>query len=218
LRRKYINEIGSDTEVFINCTDTIIRHVEDIGRMVDEFSNFARLPAPKMQSEDLSDLSRQVAFLYRNAQPNIEFENEIPSEPIEVVCDGRQFSQALTNLYKNAVESIESRDMPEEKGKIILSLSVDDDLVSVTVEDNGRGLPKENREQLTDPYFTTRKSGTGLGLAIVRKIMEDHNGRVELRDGNIGGAMARLRLSKRLNASENADDKTPADLTEIHGV
>ena len=171
-----------------------------------------------MRSEDLSDLSRQVAFLYRNAQPNIEFENEIPSEPIEVVCDGRQFSQALTNLYKNAVESIESRDMPEEKGKIILSLSVDDDLVSVTVEDNGRGLPKENREQLTDPYFTTRKSGTGLGLAIVRKIMEDHNGRVELRDGNIGGAMARLRLSKRLNASENADDKTPPDRAEIHGV
>ena len=218
LRRKYINEIGSDTEVFINCTDTIIRHVEDIGRMVDEFSNFARLPAPKMRSEDLSNLSRQVAFLYRNAQPNIEFENEIPSEPIEVVCDGRQFSQALTNLYKNAVESIESRDMAEDKGKIVLSLAVDDDHVSVTVEDNGRGLPKENREQLTDPYFTTRKSGTGLGLAIVRKIMEDHDGRVELRDGNMGGAIARLRLSRRLIASENADDEIPAGRTEIHGV
>jgi len=218
LRRKYINEIGSDTEVFINCTDTIIRHVEDIGRMVDEFSNFARLPAPKMRSEDLSDLSRQVAFLYRNAQPNIEFENEIPSQPIEVVCDGRQFSQALTNLYKNAVESIESRDIPEEKGKIVLSLSVDDDLVSVTIEDNGRGLPKKNREQLTDPYFTTRKSGTGLGLAIVRKIMEDHDGRVELMDGNMGGALARLQLSRRLIASENADDGIPAGRTEIHGV
>ena len=135
-----------------------------------------------------------------------------------MVCDGRQFSQALTNLYKNAVESIESRDMPEEKGKIVLSLSVDDDLVSVTVEDNGRGLPKENREQLTDPYFTTRKSGTGLGLAIVRKIMEDHDGRVELRDGNMGGALARLRLSRRLISSENADDEIPAGRTEIHGV
>ena len=218
LRRKYINEIGSDTEVFITCTDTIIRHVEDIGRMVDEFSNFARLPVPKMRSEDLNDLCRQVAFLYRNAQPNIEFETEIPSEPIEVVCDGRQFSQALTNLYKNAVESIESRDTAEEKGKIILSLSVDDNVVSVTVEDNGRGLPRENREQLTDPYFTTRKSGTGLGLAIVRKIMEDHGGGVDLRDGNMGGAMARLRMSRELIASESADDEIPAGRTEFHGV
>ena len=108
--------------------------------------------------------------------------------------------------------------MAEDKGKIVLSLAVDDDHVSVTVEDNGRGLPKENREQLTDPYFTTRKSGTGLGLAIVRKIMEDHDGRVELRDGNMGGAIARLRLSRRLIASENADDEIPAGRTEIHGV
>ena len=218
LRRKYINLIGSDTKVFINCTDTIIRHVEDIGRMVDEFSSFARLPVPKMRPEDLSDLCRQVAFLYRNAQPNIEFENEIPSGPIEVVCDGRQFSQALTNLYKNAVESIEGRDTAEEKGKIILSLSIDDDVVSVTLEDNGRGLPMENREQLTDPYFTTRMSGTGLGLAIVRKIMEDHHGGVDLRDGNLGGALARLRMSRRLIASENTDDDILTGRAKIHGV
>jgi two-component system nitrogen regulation sensor histidine kinase NtrY len=218
LRRKYINKIGSDTKVFINCTDTIIRHVEDIGRMVDEFSNFARLPAPKMRSEDLSDLCRQVAFLYRNAQPNIEFENEIPSEPIAVVCDGRQFSQALTNLYKNAVESIESRGTAEEKGKIILSLSIDDDVISVMLEDNGKGLPTENREQLTDPYFTTRQSGTGLGLAIVRKIMEDHDGGVDLRDGNLGGAMAHLQMSRRLIASENAENEIHTGRTEIHGV
>jgi two-component system nitrogen regulation sensor histidine kinase NtrY len=193
-------------------------HVEDIGRMVDEFSNFARLPTPKMRSEDLSDLCRQVAFLYRNAQPNIKFENKIPSEPIEVVCDGRQFSQALTNLYKNAIESIDVRNTAEEKGKIILSLSIKDDVVLVTLEDNGRGLPTENREQLTDPYFTTRKSGTGLGLAIVRKIMEDHDGGVDLQDGNLGGAIARLRMSRQLIASENAADEIPADRAEIYGV
>lgn len=218
LRRKYINQIGSDTEVFENCTDTIIRHVEDIGRMVDEFSNFARMPAPKMRTEDLTDLCRQVVFLYRNAQPNIEFESELPADPVEIVCDGRQFSQALTNLYKNAVESIEGRDSGDENGRILISMTIDEDFITIDVEDNGRGLPAENREQLTDPYFTTRKSGTGLGLAIVRKIMEDHGGRVELRDSKLGGAMARLRISAKLPTSPDSEDEIPMGQGAVHGV
>ena len=148
LRRKYINEIGSDTEVFETCTDTIIRHVEDIGRMVDEFSNFARLPVPQMRAEDLNDLCRQVLFLYRTGQPHIDFEADLPPEAYSLVCDGRQFSQALTNLFKNAVESIEGRNGSAEKGCITLSSSYEEDFVDVIVTDNGLGLPKENREQL----------------------------------------------------------------------
>ncbi|MBO88422.1 MAG: two-component sensor histidine kinase [Rickettsiales bacterium] len=201
LKRKYIKEIESDPEIFENCTDTIIRHVEDIGRMVDEFSSFARLPTPTMKLEDLTDICRQTLFLYRNSQPNIEFETLLPLEAVEVVCDGRQFSQALTNLLKNAVEAIESRTNSSEIGKVQLSMAIDNEEISVTVDDNGRGLPRANREQLTDPYFTTRDSGTGLGLAIVRKIMEDHDGRVELFDSVRGGANARLILSRKLNLS-----------------
>ncbi len=202
LKRKYIKEIESDPEIFENCTDTIIRHVEDIGRMVDEFSSFARLPTPSMKKEDLTDICRQTIFLFRNSQPNIEFETVLPTESVEIVCDRRQFGQALTNLLKNAVEAIEGRDNSTEIGKVKLSMAFDDEHISVMVDDNGRGLPHENREQLTDPYFTTRSSGTGLGLAIVRKIMEDHEGRIELGDGALGGANARLMLSRKLTESK----------------
>ncbi|MEC7303422.1 MAG: ATP-binding protein, partial [Pseudomonadota bacterium] len=95
----------------------------------------------------------------------------------------------------------------------------DSEQITVTVDDNGRGLPRENREQLTDPYFTTRKSGTGLGLSIVRKIMEDHEGRVELSDGILGGAMARLVLSRKLNASgEEAVISASEYSEETHGA
>ena len=218
LRRKYINEIGSDTEVFETCTDTIIRHVEDIGRMVDEFSNFARLPVPQMRAEDLNDLCRQVLFLYRNGQPHIDFEADLSPEAYSLVCDGRQFSQALTNLFKNAVESIEGRNGSAEKGCITLSSSYEEDFVDVIVTDNGLGLPKENREQLTDPYFTTRKSGTGLGLAIVRKIMEDHGGGVDLRDGPGGGAVARLRMSRHMAASQAEDVETANTREQANGI
>ena len=218
LRRKYINDIGGDTEVFETCTDTIIRHVEDIGRMVDEFSNFARLPAPQMRAEDLNDLCRQVLFLYRNGQPHINFEADLPPEAFCLVCDGRQFSQALTNLFKNAVESIEGRDDSAEKGRITLSSLYENDFVDVIVTDNGLGLPRENREQLTDPYFTTRKSGTGLGLAIVRKIMEDHGGGVDLCDSPGGGAVARLRMSRHMAASQAEDVKTANTREEANGI
>ena len=212
LKRKYIKEIESDPEIFENCTDTIIRHVEDIGRMVDEFSSFARLPTPTMKLEDLTDICRQALFLFRNSQPNIEFETLLPLEAVKVVCDGRQFSQALTNLLKNAVEAIEGRTNSSEIGKVQLSMAIDNEEISVMVDDNGHGLPRANREQLTDPYFTTRDSGTGLGLAIVRKIMEDHNGRVELLDSVRGGANARLILSRKLNIS-NEDMGVSSSIT-----
>jgi two-component system nitrogen regulation sensor histidine kinase NtrY len=195
LKRKYSREITSDRETFEICTDTIIRQVGDIGRMVDEFSSFARMPAPVMKRENLQDITRQAAFLQRNAHVDIGFEMVLPADPVEISCDSRQISQALINLLQNAVDSVQGRQvaqagagMPSEPGRIRITLGVEDGHTVLAVEDNGKGLPKTNRESLTEPYVTTRTKGTGLGLAIVKKIMEDHAGELILEDAPSGGA------------------------------
>ncbi|MDX9689155.1 MAG: PAS domain-containing sensor histidine kinase [Proteobacteria bacterium] len=197
LRRKYLKEITSDTEVFETCTDTIIRHVEDIGRMVDEFSAFARMPVPVIKTQELRELCRQMVFLQSSSRADITYTQSLPQEKLMADCDGRQMAQALTNLLKNAAEAIDGRphaegEPPLPKGKINLSLTVEGDNVILAVADNGRGLPVDQRERLTEPYVTTRSKGTGLGLAIVKKIMEDHKGGVELADNPSGGAVVSL--------------------------
>jgi two-component system nitrogen regulation sensor histidine kinase NtrY len=194
LKRKYLKEIQSDPETFTVCTDTIVRQVGDIGRMVDEFSSFARMPAPVKRPEDLVELCRQALFLQQNAHPHIEYRTRFPEEPPVLPCDGRQIGQALTNLLQNAFDSIEARraEGRDEPGVITLAVEVERRRVVVTVEDNGRGLPAHQRERLTEPYVTTRAKGTGLGLAIVKKIMEDHDGNLVLDDRSGGGAAVRL--------------------------
>ncbi len=196
LKRRYAKEITSDPETFHLCTDTIIRQVGDIGRMVDEFSSFARMPAPVMRMEDVGDLCRQAVFLQRSARPDLRFGLEMPGEGrLPVRCDRHQVTQALTNLLQNAVDSIDGRDaaggeLPQ--GTVEVRLVKDGDTVQIVVEDNGRGLPAEGRERLTEPYVTTRSKGTGLGLAIVKKIMEDHGGDLLLDDRAGGGARITL--------------------------
>lgn len=194
LKRKYLGEIASDPETFVTCTDTIVRHVGDIGRMVDEFSSFARVPAPVMRLENLTDLCRQAVFLQRNALTDITIETDLPDKAVYFRCDGRQVSQALTNLLLNAVEAIEGRGDATKAGRIVVRLRVGDGATAIEVQDNGKGLPEEARERLTEPYYTTRLKGTGLGLAIVKKIMEDHGGRLRLEDGPDGGASVLLEL------------------------
>ncbi|MGE4352047.1 MAG: ATP-binding protein [Bdellovibrionales bacterium] len=192
LRRKYLKEISSDPETFQTCTNTIIRHVEDIGRMVDEFSAFARMPVPVIKKQDLSDLCRQTLFLQSASRSDITYTNNVPEEKTYCDCDARQIGQALTNLLKNAAEAIDGRisssETSPEKGHIDLHLAIKDGYVELCVSDNGRGLPVEERERLTEPYVTTRSKGTGLGLAIVKKIMEDHKGTLTLSDKEGGGA------------------------------
>jgi len=194
LKRKYLREIRSDPDTFSICTDTIIRHVEDIGRMVDEFSAFARMPAPTIKRENLLEICRQPVFLQRNAQTDIDFEL-VSSEPtLTVPCDARLVGQALTNLLKNAVESIQARAGDEgmlPRGQIVVRIQVEDGHAVVAVEDNGKGLPQHERERLTEPYVTTRAKGTGLGLAIVKKIMEEHGGELALED-RPSGAVVKL--------------------------
>ncbi|HYD04170.1 MAG TPA: ATP-binding protein, partial [Reyranella sp.] len=206
LKRRYLKQIKEDPDTFSTCTDTIIRQVGDIGRMVDEFSSFARMPRPTVQPEDAKELCQQALFLQRNGNPDMTYRVTLPDQPVPLICDRRQVSQVLTNILKNAAEAIEGRQAkPGEvlpKGEISLDLRDEGATVRIVVEDNGKGLPVEGRERLTEPYMTTRSKGTGLGLAIVKKIMEDHGGLLALEDREGGGA--RISLVFRRDAKEIA--------------
>ena len=205
LRRRYLKQIKDDPETFATCTDTIIRQVGDIGRMVDEFSSFARMPRPTVQGEDAKELCQQALFLQRSGNTSLRYVSSLPDHPVPLICDRRQVSQVLINILKNAAEAIEGRDERGgawPPGEISLTLKDEDAAVSIIIEDNGKGLPKEDRERLTEPYMTTRSKGTGLGLAIVKKIMEDHGGLLRLEDREGGGA--RISLVFRRDAKEIA--------------
>ncbi len=195
LRRNYLKDIKKDPETFRICTDTIVRHVEDIGRMVDEFSSFARMPVPVLKPEDLTAIVERAVFLERTAHSEIAFKTDFVARPVTLRCDARLVGQALINIVKNAVEAIEGRLVesgPEPKGQISVFVEEGAGRVVVTVEDNGKGLPKRGRDRLTEPYVTTRTKGTGLGLAIVKKIMEDHQGELLLEDAEPAGARVKL--------------------------
>jgi two-component system nitrogen regulation sensor histidine kinase NtrY len=171
--------------------------VGDIGRMVDEFSAFARMPAPKFAKLDASELVRAAVFAQRVASPDLTVELEEPAGAAVLYADGRMIGQALTNVLKNAAEAVEARraKTPRLKGRITARLLLSEGSVAIEVEDNGVGLPAKDRDRLTEPYVTTREKGTGLGLAIVKRILEDHGGELELTDARNGqGALAILRL------------------------
>jgi two-component system nitrogen regulation sensor histidine kinase NtrY len=191
LRRKYGKTISDDPAVFEQCTETIVRQVDDIKRMVDEFSRFARMPKAVLADEDVADTVRQVVFLLRVAHPDIDIDVELETEAMPARFDRRLISQALTNIIKNATEAISA--VPPTalgRGRIAVRAQHEGKDVVIDVIDNGIGLPKENRARLLEPYVTTREKGTGLGLAIVGRILEEHGGRLELRDASekIAGA------------------------------
>jgi two-component system nitrogen regulation sensor histidine kinase NtrY len=202
LARKYTNEITSDRETFQKCTDTILRQVADIGRMVDEFSSLARMPTPRMAFADMSDIARSVVFGQRLAFADVRFEAEGVDHPIGLVCDERLIAQALLNLVKNAAESVQARrarDGEPKDGFVVLRLRDLEYGVQFEVIDNGLGFPEKDRHRLIEPYVTTRAKGTGLGLAIVARVVEDHGGLIELDDapGSSPGAVVRFVLPKR---------------------
>jgi len=217
LKRKYLKQVKVDPETFSSLTNTIVRQVKDIGRMVDEFSSFARMPLASLKNENLVEICKQSVSLERNRQPEISYELAIPDFPLTLRCDRRQIGQALNNLLKNAAESVtESRGDRQGKqdgGWIRCTINTEagedgEKSTILTVEDNGRGLPPEKRHRLTEPYVTTREGGTGLGLAIVRKIMEDHNGDLHLEDRAEGGVRASLTFrSGEEKKQENVTDK-----------
>ncbi|MBO6782624.1 MAG: PAS domain-containing sensor histidine kinase [Alphaproteobacteria bacterium] len=196
LKRKYLDEVKSDPETFAQCTDTIVRQVGDIGRMVDEFSSFARMPNAVFEKADLSRICREALFLQQQAHRDIRFDVKLPDDGPRAECDSGLLNQALTNLLQNAVDAIEGReDDPSEPGWISMELSESGGKASIVIEDNGRGLPVKERERLTEPYVTTRTKGTGLGLAIVSRIVEQHGGSIRLDDREAGtGARISVRL------------------------
>jgi two-component system nitrogen regulation sensor histidine kinase NtrY len=190
LKRRFAKEIQSDPETFKMCADTIVRHVGDIGRMVDEFSAFARMPQPVIKPEDIGQIAREALVLPKTARPQINWESDIPARGPMAICDRRLLRQALTNLLQNAADAVAMR---EGAGRIALAVSAEGAEVRVSVTDDGIGLPQDDRARLTEPYVTHKPKGTGLGLAIVKKIMEDHGGRVTLDDRPDGpGAVATL--------------------------
>jgi two-component system nitrogen regulation sensor histidine kinase NtrY len=207
IRRKYGKVITTDREVFEQCTDTIVRQVDDIKRMVDEFSSFARMPKPKMGQEDVVDTVRQVVFMMRIAHADIAFKDDMPAAPIPAKFDRRLLSQAVTNIVKNAAEAIEA--VPEAErgqGEIAVAVRTDPgDTVVIEVTDNGKGFPAEGRQRLLEPYMTTREGGTGLGLAIVAKIFEEHGGGIELAD-NPDGRGGRVRMWFPMSAGAEQTD------------
>ena len=189
LQRRFGDKVEGDAATFRKLTDTVIRQVHDMRRMVDEFSSFARMPKPTFGVEDVRDILRQAVFLFEVAKPDIAFAITIPDEIEPLVCDRRLLSQALTNIVKNAVEAIEEKSknsdmMPIGHIEAELDVSVDGEL-TIRVADDGIGLP-EAREAIAEPYMTTRQGGTGLGLAIVKKIVEQHYGELEFSDNPAG--------------------------------
>jgi two-component system nitrogen regulation sensor histidine kinase NtrY len=219
LRRKYGSVITEDRAVFEQCTDTIVRQVDDIKRMVDEFSKFARMPKPVIAGEDVADTVRQAVFLQRVGNADIDIELELAEDPMPACFDRRLISQALTNIIKNATEAIAAVPADERRrGRIRVTATREGDDIVIDVIDNGIGLPKENRNRLLEPYVTTREKGTGLGLAIVGRILEEHGGRIELRDASDRypgerGAWMRLRFTNE-RLPQAADAKLTKAVSE----
>jgi two-component system nitrogen regulation sensor histidine kinase NtrY len=219
LKRKYASVIKDDAGIFQQCTDTIVRQVDDIKRMVDEFSRFARMPKPAMAAEDVADTVRQVVFLQRVGNADMDIDLEIAEDPMPAKFDRRLISQGLTNIIKNATEAIAAVPPAElGRGHIRVWAAREGDDIVIDVVDNGIGLPKENRSRLLEPYVTTREKGTGLGLAIVGKILEEHGGRIELGDAankipGQRGAWMRLRFAAE---SASASESKPLSKLEIH--
>ncbi len=195
LKRKYSSEIITDRKVFEQCTDTIIRQVGDIGRMVDEFSSFARMPKAALEMLNLADLVRDATVLQRVSSHDTDIEVDVSQADFSFMFDRRLITQAVTNLVKNAGEAIDGRRASENlpKGQILVEAGQMGGMPYIRVTDNGVGLPKENRSRLAEPYMTTREKGTGLGLAIVKRVMEEHGGRLRLQDAP-GGVGAQVTL------------------------
>ncbi|SFI68371.1 two-component system, NtrC family, nitrogen regulation sensor histidine kinase NtrY [Albimonas pacifica] len=185
LKKKFSDGlVGRDRERFDSYADMIVRQAGDIRRMVDEFSRFARMPAPELAPDDLAGICSEAVLLQAEAGGPVAFSIEGAETPLPLRCDRTMLGQALTNLLKNAGEAVEARlaQHPQPPGRVVLQLRRDAETAEIRVIDNGVGLPETGRARLMEPYVTTREKGTGLGLAIVKKIAEEHGGAFALED------------------------------------
>ncbi len=204
IKRKFAPVLAEDRDKLEAMTDVIVRQTNDLRRIVDEFSKFARMPEPDRRSEDLTQLVRDAVLLQQTGQPDVRILADLPDRPILAELDATMISQALTNLIKNAGEAIETlREKSVPDGfdpQIRVAMTPSDQGCEITIADNGIGLP-EDRARLFEPYVTTRDAGTGLGLPIVKKIIEEHGGTLTLENAPVFdgqahfGAMAVIRLT-----------------------
>lgn len=212
IKRRFGAQITDGEDVFNQLTETIVRQVGDLRRMVDEFSSFARMPKPVFREENLVDLVSQAVFMQKVAHSDIIFDAPDNDVSLEMACDRRQISQAITNILKNAVEAIQARaenhaendnkDADSYIGAICVDITQDDQKIIIDIADNGIGLP-EDHEHIFEPYVTTRAKGTGLGLAIVKKIVEEHFGTIEFSASQKGGAKVTLSFDRtKMTAAE----------------
>ena len=218
LRRKYGPTITTDRDIFDRCTDTIIRQVGDIGRIVDEFSSFARMPKAQMELQDVREVVRQTVDLFHLGRSDIDFKMAGSQDPLPMLCDRRLLGQAITNLIKNATEGIQAvKDLPDAskayRGEIEASVETQDGAAIISIIDNGCGLPKKDRNRLVEPYMTTRAKGTGIGLAVVHRVTEQHNGTLLLEDappkaGRMHGAAVRMVLPILMAAAKAGAPET----------
>lgn len=206
LKRRYLKQIDDESGAFEMCTDTIIRHVGEIGQMVDEFSSFARMPQPVMEVTDLIALTKNALVLPQTAYQHIRVVEVYTADKAWINCDATQVGQAISNVLKNAVEAIEAKTggaRKKESGWIQIRVLTENSEHVLEVSDSGIGLPDDEiRQRLTEPYVTTRAKGTGLGLAIVWKIIEDHRGRLTLDDAQDGGAKVTFHFPAAAPASK----------------
>ncbi len=192
LKKKFAPDDPKARESFEKYLETITRHLRDIGTIVEEFSSFARMPAPKLAQLPLVPLLEAAIFSAETSKPDIEFTLEVEDRKLMLECDESQISQVLTNILKNAAESIGRREQPEEPGAIAVTCDVSGNQIVVAIADNGVGFPEELIHKIMEPYVTTRAKGTGLGLAIVKKIIEDHKGTITVANRVEGGAVVTL--------------------------
>ncbi|MFT6571553.1 MAG: two-component system nitrogen regulation sensor histidine kinase NtrY, partial [Sphingomonas echinoides] len=212
LQRRYGKQIDPEDTTFARLTDTIVRQVGDLRRMVDEFSSFARMPKPVFREESLVDLARQTLFLHEVAHPGVVFSLTHEAPGPMLVCDRRQIGQALTNIVKNAVEAVEANPGAAE-ASVTMSLDETPDRTTITVADTGIGLPAA-RDRIVEPYVTTRARGTGLGLAIVKKIVEEHFGTMTFADRPGGGTIVTVSFDTAMLANLDAGDGGDGGIAE----
>jgi two-component system nitrogen regulation sensor histidine kinase NtrY len=212
LQRRYGKDVPADDTTFERLTQTIVRQVGDMRRMVDEFSSFARVPKPVFRPEPIVEIARQALFLHEVAHPAIRFSLDAPDPSPVVVCDRRLLGQALTNIVKNAVEAIQEKQEPSalDGSMVEVVIRASANRLGIQVADSGVGLPAE-RERLTEPYMTTRVKGTGLGLAIVKKIVEEHFGTIGFTDRPGGGTVVSILLDTDTLASLRSDATPPEE-------
>ncbi|MFM9897220.1 ATP-binding protein [Sphingorhabdus sp.] len=220
LQRRFGKNIPQDQAIFEQLTSTIVRQVGDLRNIVDEFSSFARMPKPLFRAENVHDIVGHAVFLFEVAHPDIVFDYRQEEPILPLISDRRQLGQAVTNILKNAVESIEEKqkNIPFD-GAISVDLLMEDTALIIRIADNGIGLPSD-RQRIMEPYITNRATGSGLGLAIVKKIIEEHFGEISLSDNEPAGAIVTLKFHPENIASKVGKAKSslpPSNSDEVMG-